>query len=106
MTEIDSLKGFSNILILATSNYRELIDPAFLDRVDLSIQVPLPGINLIFKLLVDATKCVIENELIDGQTEDGRCKVWLGVTAARALAADHTSVNGSLYRIAKCLSVK
>lgn len=35
LTQLDSLKNFSNVLILTTSNITEAIDVAFVDRADI-----------------------------------------------------------------------
>ena len=43
LTQIDQLKKFRNVLVLATSNLRNRIDDAFLDRADVSYEVGLPG---------------------------------------------------------------
>ena len=42
LTQIDQLKKFRNVLVLATSNLRNKIDDAFLDRADVSYEVGLP----------------------------------------------------------------
>ena len=43
LTQIDQLKKFRNVLVLATSNLRKRIDDAFLDRADVSYEVGLPS---------------------------------------------------------------
>ena len=43
LTQIDQLKSYSNVLVLATSNLRNSIDDAFLDRADISFEVGLPS---------------------------------------------------------------
>ena len=43
LTQIDQLKSYSNVLVLATSNLRNSIDDAFLDRADVSYEVGLPS---------------------------------------------------------------
>ena len=43
LTQIDQLKSYSNVLVLATSNLRNRIDDAFLDRADVSYEVGLPS---------------------------------------------------------------
>ncbi len=42
LTQIDQLKAYSNVLVLATSNLRSTIDDAFLDRADVAYEVGLP----------------------------------------------------------------
>ena len=43
LTQIDQLKSYSNVLVLATSNLRNSIDDAFLDRADIYFEVGLPS---------------------------------------------------------------
>jgi len=42
--QIDALNNRENVLIIATSNLVDIIDPAFIDRVDLIEFVDLPGV--------------------------------------------------------------
>lgn len=59
----------TNVVVLATSNFESLIDDAFLDRCDITIQVPLPDSQAISIILKDSletiTHTVSENDLLD-----------------------------------------
>ena len=51
LTQIDQLKSYSNVLVLATSNLRNSIDDAFLDRADISFEVGLPSKGAAYDIL-------------------------------------------------------
>ncbi|VDQ15390.1 unnamed protein product, partial [Trichobilharzia regenti] len=57
LTQIDQVKRFPNILILATSNITSLIDPAFLDRADLRIFIDTPSSPAIYSIY---RSCLLE----------------------------------------------
>merc|ERR1711953_914215 len=57
LTQIDQLKKFRNVLVLATSNLRNRIDDAFLDRADVSYEVGLPGSETSYDMLCS---CIVE----------------------------------------------
>jgi len=57
LTQIDQLKKFRNVLVLATSNLRNRIDDAFLDRADVSYEVGLPGSETSYDILCS---CIVE----------------------------------------------
>lgn len=43
LTQLDSIKEYSNVLVLATSNIAKTIDSAFLDRADIKQFIGLPS---------------------------------------------------------------
>lgn len=51
----------SNVVVLATSNFESLIDDAFLDRCDISIEIPLPNAQVISIILKDSLETVSHN---------------------------------------------
>ncbi|WFC99106.1 hypothetical protein MYAM1_001844 [Malassezia yamatoensis] len=51
LTELDKLKQHQNVLVMATSNLSESIDPAFLDRADIRQYIGLPGAEAIYRIL-------------------------------------------------------
>lgn len=57
LTQIDQLKSYHNVLILATSNLRNDIDEAFLDRADVSYEVGLPTQGTAYDILFS---CIME----------------------------------------------
>jgi len=44
----------NNVAVLATSNFEELIDDAFLDRCDITVEVPLPNREVAAQILRDS----------------------------------------------------
>merc|ERR1712018_402419 len=57
LTQIDQLKSYSNVLVLATSNFRNSIDDAFLYRADVSYEVGLPTPGTAYDILFS---CIME----------------------------------------------
>jgi len=68
LTQIDQLKKFRNVLVLATSNLRNKIDDAFLDRADVSYEVGLPSSETAYDILCS---CVVEFRTKDLIRKDG-----------------------------------
>lgn len=65
LTNLDKVAEISNIFILATSNLREHIDRALLDRVDLSIFVPNPTAQQIYAILREGIYELIRTNIIE-----------------------------------------
>jgi energy-coupling factor transporter ATP-binding protein EcfA2 len=51
LTQLDALRAHPNVMILATSNITEAIDAAFVDRADLKMFVPPPGVSARYEVL-------------------------------------------------------
>ncbi|KAG7402240.1 Pachytene checkpoint protein 2 [Phytophthora boehmeriae] len=51
LTQLDSLKRHSNVLILTTSNITEAIDVAFVDRADIKQYIGLPSCHARYEIL-------------------------------------------------------
>ena len=64
LTQIDRLKSFSNILILTTSNFIEIIDQALIDRSDLILFINSPSIETIHQIYRDCFEELIKKNLI------------------------------------------
>lgn len=56
LTQIDQIKRYSNVLILATSNMTGSIDLAFVDRADIKQYLGLPTANAIFQIYYSCVK--------------------------------------------------
>lgn len=57
LTQIDLLKNHGNVLVLATSNLKNSIDDAFLDRADVTYFVDLPTHETAYDILYS---CIVE----------------------------------------------
>ena len=64
LTQIDRLKSFSNILILTTSNFIEIIDRALIDRIDLILFLGSPSISTILYIYQQCFQELIDKQLI------------------------------------------
>lgn len=42
--------SFPNVLVMATSNLSDAVDPAFLDRADIKEMIPLPKQNAVYSI--------------------------------------------------------
>ncbi|KAL3900661.1 MAG: hypothetical protein SGARI_006196, partial [Bacillariaceae sp.] len=51
LTSLDRLRGFPNVLILATTNLTGFVDDAFIDRVDLTIHIGCPTLPARYRIL-------------------------------------------------------
>ena len=69
MTQIDQLRSLPNILYITTSNFPELVDPAFIDRVDWSFPIGLPSQKIIYSLLASAVAVMRSKGLIIGNDD-------------------------------------
>ena len=76
LTEIDKIKNCKNVLVMATSNITNLIDEAFISRVDIKRYIGLPNlkaINSIFKkALKELQKKGIINSLDFRKNNNGK----------------------------------
>jgi SpoVK/Ycf46/Vps4 family AAA+-type ATPase len=73
LTQLDKLKKFSNVLVIATSNLTNSIDLAFIDRADIITLVEQPSINAIFKILASIiVELADKNLIIADKEDDGR----------------------------------
>jgi SpoVK/Ycf46/Vps4 family AAA+-type ATPase len=78
LTQIDRLKSFSNILILTTSNFIEIIDQALIDRSDLILFIGTPSIKTIFTIYKDCFQELSQKNIIYSQiqSEEIKEKLW------------------------------
>eukprot|EP00884_Botryococcus_braunii_P000790 jgi/Botrbrau1/10711/Bobra.357_1s0013.1 len=51
LTSLDSLKAFSNVMVMTTSNITEAIDLAFVDRADIKVYIGPPGLEARYEIL-------------------------------------------------------
>ena len=71
LTGLDSIwNQFTNVLFVATSNFPDSIDAAFLSRVDLIVDVPVPPRELARRILVDTMREVAGDAIADAEAAD------------------------------------
>ncbi|CAG9773676.1 unnamed protein product [Ceutorhynchus assimilis] len=66
LTQIDNIKQYPNVLILATSNLTGTIDLAFVDRADVKEYLGLPGIPAIYNIYYSSITELIRVNIIKG----------------------------------------
>ncbi|CCH44718.1 hypothetical protein BN7_4286 [Wickerhamomyces ciferrii] len=64
LTQLDFLKPFNNFLILTTSNNKNSLDDAFLDRCDEIFYIERPNNEAIMEILIQSINELIENKII------------------------------------------
>ncbi|KAK6362875.1 hypothetical protein TWF730_000328 [Orbilia blumenaviensis] len=70
LTSLDRLKCRRNVLILTTSNLLEVIDTAFLDRVDLCQHVAAPSLVATYSILLSCMQELIRCGIIIPENEE------------------------------------
>jgi len=76
LTQIDKLKDYPNVMLLATSNVTEQIDAAFLDRADVRLFLGNPGLAARRRVLASCMKALMvagivqPNEDVDEDTSN------------------------------------
>lgn len=69
LTQIDSFKYYHNTLLLTTSNITEMIDDAFIDRVDLKQFIGLPNEECRYEIYKGCIEEMAEKGIIDASTK-------------------------------------
>lgn len=64
LTQLDRLKKYNNLLVLATSNLIDSLDPAFVDRADGIFYIGNPSLNGVVKILSLGLRGLISKGLI------------------------------------------
>lgn len=73
LTQLDRIKKYPNVLIIATSNLTKSIDLAFLDRADIVQYIGQPSANAIFKIISSAMiELATKKIIIRDREDDGR----------------------------------
>ena len=77
LTSLDRLRSFPNVLILATTNITDQIDTAFVDRVDLKVQIGLPILRARFEILRTCLLELVRVGIIEGLQPNERETVFV-----------------------------
>ncbi|OTF78078.1 ATP binding protein, partial [Euroglyphus maynei] len=64
LTQLDSIKQYPNIIILATSNVSKSMDNAFVDRADIIQFVGLPSSQMVYEILRSSIMELIQSRVI------------------------------------------
>lgn len=64
LTQIDSIRRYPNVLILANSNVVETMDNAFVDRADIKQYIGLPSISCIYEIYRSCINELIHSEIV------------------------------------------
>lgn len=73
LTQLDKIKKYPNVLIIATSNLTKSIDLAFLDRADIVQFVGQPSVTAIYKILSSAVvELALKGLIVADSMDDGR----------------------------------
>ncbi|KAA3677738.1 pachytene checkpoint protein 2 [Paragonimus westermani] len=85
LTQIDQIKRYPNVLVLATSNVTGVIDPAFLDRADIRLYIGPPSAPAIYTIYRSCLTELVRVRLLEPDNE--------GLLSYRAVAAMQLSEN-------------
>lgn len=73
LTQLDKIKKYPNVLIIATSNLTKSIDLAFLDRADIVQFVSQPSLNAVYKIMSSAiVELSAKGIILKDNPDDGR----------------------------------
>ncbi|CAL8074715.1 unnamed protein product [Calicophoron daubneyi] len=99
LTQIDQIKRYPNVIILATSNVTGVIDPAFLDRADIRLFIGPPSAPAIYSIY---RSCI--SELVRVGLLQAREINLLSYQALKAMRFTETKMNSlslALWRLAQ-----
>jgi SpoVK/Ycf46/Vps4 family AAA+-type ATPase len=65
LTQLDSLKEYKNVLVMATSNITNAIDDAFVDRADMKVYIGFPSTGARYHILKSAMEELMRVRLIE-----------------------------------------
>ncbi|CAH8509129.1 unnamed protein product [Schistosoma haematobium] len=100
LTQIDQIKRFPNVLILATSNVTGVIDPAFLDRADIRLFIGPPSPPAIYSIYRTCLYELIRVGLINS-TEDSRLLSYQTLASVQFMENQANSLSIELWRLAE-----
>ncbi|CAH8840596.1 unnamed protein product [Trichobilharzia szidati] len=100
LTQIDQIKRFPNVLILATSNVTSVIDPAFLDRADLRMFIGPPSSPAIYSIY---RSCLLELMRVGliSSTEDSCLLSYRTLSSVQFSEKHANSLSISLWRLSE-----
>ena len=80
LTRLDQLKHRKNIIVIATTNLLNLVDPAFIDRCDIIQFVGHPSVSVLYSILTECITelincCILNDDVVfdDWDCIDGNC---------------------------------
>ncbi|CAH8485654.1 unnamed protein product [Schistosoma turkestanicum] len=100
LTQIDQIKRYPNVLILATSNVTGVIDPAFLDRADIRLYIGPPSPPAIYSIYRTCLYELIRVGLINS-TEDSRLLSYQTLASVQFMENQANSLSIELWRLAE-----
>lgn len=65
LTQLDSIRNYPNVIILTTSNLKNAVDAAFIDRVDMQIFIDTPGTESIYSIYLSCIRELLRVGLIE-----------------------------------------
>lgn len=91
LTELDGIRTVPNVIVLSTTNLARAVDEAYLDRMDVVLEIHVPDVSAICQLIrrfaaeLGRKGVVVENsgETVDGETLQEIGNVVNGVSARR-----------------------
>lgn len=75
LTQLDQIRHYPNLIVLTTSNLTSSIDPAFIDRADITQFIDHPSHLAIFKIYMSSIDALIQADIISKSTVPGNWSV-------------------------------
>src|SRR5699024_5237528 len=70
LTQIDSIKRYPNVIILANSNITDAMDHAFVDRADIRQYIGYPSVRSIYEIYRSCIRELINSNLVVADCPD------------------------------------
>merc|ERR1719145_189861 len=90
LTQLDAIKKFPNVLVLATSNLTGFIDQAFIDRADTRQHVGPPTVAAIAQMLTGGVQELVTKGLIEAAEEEMDDLVKADIEAVATFCNQHS----------------
>lgn len=68
LTQLDQIRHYPNLIVLTTSNLTSSIDPAFIDRADITQFIDHPSQLAISKIYISSIDALIQSDIISKST--------------------------------------
>ena len=94
-TQIDRIQQHPNVLVLATSNFKESLDSAFLDRCDLIKELGAPSTNACVEILTSGVLELMRTKLVLNISESLRVTEGGGEDTHAHTSHPHTHAPGA-----------
>eukprot|EP01111_Echinosteliopsis_oligospora_P006396 TRINITY_DN20508_c0_g1_i1.p1 TRINITY_DN20508_c0_g1~~TRINITY_DN20508_c0_g1_i1.p1 ORF type:complete len:428 (+),score=86.13 TRINITY_DN20508_c0_g1_i1:131-1414(+) len=101
LTQIDKLRSYKNVIVLATTNITKAVDIAFIDRADLSVFIGPPSISARYTILASCIEELMRAGLI---TPRQSILDYKSLLLFQPISSDHSKTSQYLLQTAESAS--